>query len=187
VRNSQDFPSFTKYTQFLMQTWSLVEYLAGHEVPCERREQFRGFLRELKPGADQEAIFTSHFGHGFEALLEPWRAWVLEREPGRHQPPPEHVRLALLERLIPLVRDRSADPRQRTEAIREMGRAGYVLGADALIEVLDGDDRVPAEEPLWALEGISGLALGDDARRWSEAWLAGLPGEATGLATRPHA
>jgi hypothetical protein len=186
VRNSQDFASFTKYTQFLMQAWSLVEYLAGREAPTERREQFRGFLRALKPGAEQEAVFTSHFGHGFEDLLAQWKAWVLDHGVGTHRLPPDHVRRALLERLIPIVRDRSADPRQRTEAIREMSRAGYVLGADALIEVL-ADDQVPAEEAIWALEAISGLNLDDDARRWSEEWLAGLPAEATGLATGPHA
>jgi hypothetical protein len=182
LRNSQEFASFAKYTQFLMQAWSLVEYLAGREAPADRREQFRGFLRELKPGPDQEGIFTNHFGHGFEALLEKWRAWVRSHGGGIHRPAPDHVRQALLERLIPLVRDRSADPRQRTEAIRDMGRAGYVLGADALIEVLAGDDQVPAEEVLWALEAISGLALGDDARRWSEEWFAGLPEDVTGLA-----
>jgi hypothetical protein len=187
LRDSQDFASFAKYTQFVAQAWSVVEYLAGREAPTERREPFRSFLRELKPGAAQEAVFTSHFGHGFEVLLEKWRAWVLDRGIGTHQPPPEHVQQALREWLIPLVRDRSADPRQRTEAIREMGRAGHVLGADALIEVLGGDDQVPAEEAVWALEAISGLSLDDDAWRWTEEWLAGLPGEATGLATGPHA
>jgi hypothetical protein len=182
LRNSQDFPSFTKYTQFLMQAWSLVEYLAGRDAPTERREHFRGFLRELKPGTTQEVVFASHFGHGFEASLEQWRAWVLDRGTGIHQPPPDHVRQALLERLIPLVRDRSADPRHRTEAIREIGRAGYVLGADTLIEVLASDDQDRAEEAVWALEAISGLAVGEDVRRWSEEWLGELPDDVTGLA-----
>jgi hypothetical protein len=182
VQKSQDFPSFAKYTQFLLQAWSVVEYLTGREAPTERREHFRSFLRALKPGADQEAVFTNHFGHGFEALLEKWRAWVLHRGVGMHQPPPDHVGQALLERLIPIVKDRSADPGERIEAIRDMGRAGHVLGGDALIEILAGDDHVPAEEAIWALEAISGLALDDDARRWSEEWLAGLPQDVTTLA-----
>jgi hypothetical protein len=58
----------------------------------------------------------------------------------------------------------------RIHAIRDMGSAGYVLGADALIDLLRAPDVVPKQEILWALEAISGLTLGDDPDRWSSWW-----------------
>jgi hypothetical protein len=181
LRDWQDLASFMKYTQLVLQSNSVVEFLAGAHAPEVRRQQFRGFLGEVKPGVAQEAVFESHFGHGYAALFEEWKAWVLDQGVGIHRPPPERVRQALLERLIPLVRDREADPLDRIHAIRDMGKAGHALGADALIEVLSSDHHVPAEEAIWSLEAISGLALGDDSRRWSDQWLAGLPEEVTGL------
>ncbi len=56
--------------------------------------------------------------------------------------------------------------------MRALGGAGYVLGADALVEMLrERDDRF-TNAATWALESISGFAWGSDADRWSE-WLAG--------------
>jgi hypothetical protein len=175
MKDAQNLASFMKYTQFWAQAWSLVEFLGGSAAPTARREQFRGFLRELKPGAPQAPVFAGHFGQSFETMLEEWRAWVLARGVGTHEPPPDRVRYALRERLIPIVKNRSADRRERIQAIRDMGRAGYALGADALIEIVAGDDPALAEEAIWSLEAISGLTLEGDARRWSEEWLAGLP------------
>ena len=86
-----------------------------------------------------------------------------------------------MERVIPIVQDRGTDRLERIQAIREMGKAGYVLGADALIEVLGKDDQIPAEEVVWSLESISGLALGNDANRWTD-WLNHLPRETASIA-----
>jgi len=86
----------------------------------------------------------------------------LGRGIGSHVPPPSDICEALLERVIPIVLDHDADQLERIQAIREMGRAGYILGSDALIELLGDHDEIPAEEVVWCLESISGLALGDD-------------------------
>ena len=78
--------------------------------------------------------------------------------------------------MIPIVQNHQADRLERIQAIRDLGRSGYVLGADALIEVLAKDDQIPAEEVTWALQSISGLALGDDVERWED-WFDDLPDE----------
>jgi len=51
-----------------------------------------------------------------------------------------------------------------------------VLGADALIGLLRGDDAIPREEVVWALEAVSGMTYGDDQDRWA-AWWKSLPTE----------
>jgi hypothetical protein len=185
LRNWQDLASFMKYTQLASQAHSVVEFLGGDAAPAGRQQQFRAFLREIKLGATQEAVFVSHFGHGFEAVLEQWKAWVTDQGVGVHESPPEPIRQALLGRMLPLIRQRDASPLDRLQAIRDIGKAGYVLGADALIDVLADDDQIAPEEPIWALEAISGLSLGDDAEHWSEEWLAGLPEDVTGLVSEP--
>jgi len=182
LRDWQDFGTFARYQQLIAQSWSVTEYLCGREATNDQRQRFRGFLTELKPNTPQEEVFERHFGHGFDVLLERWRAWVLDRGVGTHVPPPEHLRHALLGRVIPIVTDREADPIDRIQAIRDLGRTGYVLGADALIDVLANDSQIPPEEVVWSLEAISGGALGRDSKRWSEEWLASLPEEVTGLA-----
>ena len=178
VRDWQDFNNFSRYNQLIFQSWSVVQFLCSEE---ERLERFRAFLRERTTKAPIEEVFQRHFGYGFEIVLERWRSWVLDRGIGLHGPPPPDIRDALLERVIPIVQDHGADGLERIQAIREMGRTGYVLGADALIEVLAKDDQIPAEEIVWSLESISGLALGDNVERWED-WLGHLPMEIT-LAT----
>ncbi|MGO9113107.1 MAG: hypothetical protein ACLP9L_28065, partial [Thermoguttaceae bacterium] len=74
------------------------------------------------------------------------------------------------------IEDRQAPRDDRIVAIRNMGNEGYVVGADALIGLLQGDDAIPREEVVWALEAISGLAYGDDQDRWA-AWWGQLPAE----------
>ena len=176
VRNWQEFNNFSRHTQLIAQSWSVVEFLCSEE---QRRERFLAFLRERTSKAQIEEVFQRHFGYGFESVLERWRSWVLGRGIGSHEPPPSDFRDALLMRVIPLVQDHEADPMQRIQAVREMGRAGYLLGADALIEVLGKHDDIPAEEVVWSLESISGLTLGDDLNRW-RGWFYHLPKE-TGL------
>jgi hypothetical protein len=84
-------------------------------------------------------------------------------------PPPE-IRTAIIEKLVPAISDRSKNAQDRIQAMRSMGATGYVLGADTLIDVLrEGDDRF-TETATWSLEAISGLALGNDAARWSHCW-----------------
>ena len=46
----------------------------------------------------------------------------------------------------------------------------------AHVNLLRGDDTVPHDEVIWALEAISGMTYGDDQDRWS-LWWQGLPVE----------
>ncbi len=173
VRDWQDFKKFSRYTQLIAQSWSVVEFLCSQQ---QGLEQFRAFLGGRSSKAPIEEVFNHHFYYGFEILLERWRSWVLNRGIGLHESPPLDIRDALLGRLIPMVQDHEANQLERIQAIREMGRSGYVLGADALIEALRSDDQIPAEEVVWSLESISGLALGDNVERWAD-WFDHLPKE----------
>ncbi len=175
VRDWQDFDSFRRYNQLSAQSCSVVEFLCSE---AERLERFRAFLRDPAKKAPIEDVFRRHFHHGFEILLEQWRKWVLDRGIGSHGPPPEAIRDALLSRVIPIVEDEGANKLERIQAIREMGRAGYALGARALIDLLGNDGQIPSEEVVWSLESISGLALGDDVEKWND-WFDRLPTDAT--------
>ena len=75
-----------------------------------------------------------------------------------------------MNRVIPLIENRQAKREDRIQAIRYIGIEGYVLAADALIGLLQGDDAIPREEVVWALEAISGMAYGDDQDRWTDWW-----------------
>jgi hypothetical protein len=145
----------------------------------------RAFLREPSKKSSIEEVFQRHFDHGFEILLEQWRSWVLDRGIGSHGPPPHDIRDALTNRVIPIVEDEGTNTLERIQAIREMGRAGYALGADALIDLLGKDDQIPSEEVVWSLESISGLALGDDVKKWT-GWFNQLPSDATAVTDMPR-
>jgi hypothetical protein len=131
-----------------------------------------------------EDVFQRHFDHNLATLLERWRSWVLGRGIGSHGTPPPDIRDALMERVIPIVQDEGANAMERIQAVREMGRTGYVLGADALIEVLSNDDQIPAKEVVWSLESISGVAMGDNVATW-ENWFNQLPSDATRATDMP--
>ena len=57
------------------------------------------------------------------------------------------------------------------------GGVGYAIAARTLMGQLHAEDPVPQEEVVWALEAISGLALGHDEERWQN-WLDSLPADA---------
>jgi hypothetical protein len=183
LRTQADHQVFARMTQFREQSWSVFEYLAGPLAPPERLGRFRSFLSDLKANGSQEAVFQHHFGFGFDALLEQWRAWLLAQSLGDDPIPPPEIRAAILERLVPAVSDRSKKASDRIQAMRTLGSAGYVLGADALIAVLhEGDGRFTATA-AWALESISGLAWGRSADHWEEWWTARDPAAARGYET----
>jgi hypothetical protein len=182
TRGSADFANFERLCRFTGQSWSVVEYLIGADAPADRLSRFRAFLSDLpKRESQQERVFVRHFGYGFRALLDGWRAWVQQLELGSDRPPPSPIREAVLERLIPRIRDGGKPAQDRVQAIRELGLLGYALGADSLIETLrNGDDRI-VEEAAWALESISGFAWGTDPDRWA-LWWAGLDPMISGAA-----
>jgi hypothetical protein len=163
ARDWQEFDNFRRYSQLITQSCSVVEFLCSK---AERLERFRAFLKEPAKKSPIEEVFQHHFDHSLETLLEQWRHWVVDRGIGSHEPPPDDIRDALTNRLIPIVEDARATSLERIQAIREMGRAGYVLGSDKLIDLL-GDEQLPSEEIVWSLESISGLALGEHVEKWT--------------------
>ena len=173
VRRKRNPGAYQKSEQFGEQSASIVEYLSGDRAPDERKAAFRRFLKE-KPTKDrQEEAFFRHFGFGFGSLLDSWREWVLARGIGTYEPPPPRVRNALLHRILPIIRDRQADHGLRIRAIRELGRSGFVLGGDTLIELLREGGGIPkVGGPLGALASI-GHGVG--RRTGSVASLVGRP------------
>jgi len=175
--NRKGHAGFAYFCRFVSQSCSVVEYLAGDGAPTDRRSCLRDFLKEVRKKDAYEQVFVRHSGYGFDQLLQDWQQWVLARGVGTHEPPPERVRRALLEWVIPFIDDPDAEPTEKILAVRDMGRAGFTLGADALIDLLRDADADLHEEVVWALENISGIACGDKVAAW-RAWWESLPAEA---------
>jgi hypothetical protein len=95
---------------------------------------------------------------------------------GTFAPLPDLTQDKLLHHVIPLIEDRQAKREDRILAIRNLGIDGYILGANALIGLLQSDNAIPKEEVVWALEAISGMAYSDDKDRWAD-WWSSLPAE----------
>jgi hypothetical protein len=174
LRGAKEPRNWQKFQQFIQQSWSIVEYLRDGKESEEPRSGLGAFLRDARAKTHQEESFRLHFGYGFGPLLDGWRQWVLDRGIGRYESPAPPIRDGLLNRVLPVVRDRQARRGDRILAVRELGISGFVLGADALIEQLRENDDIPKEEIVWALSMISGMAWGDDPDRW-QAWLDDLP------------
>ena len=167
---TKDPQSAWRSEQFLDQTWSTVEFLAGTEAPESRKAAFSAFLNDKQATHRHEEMFFKHFGFGFGSLLDSWREWVTEQGRGPDQPPAPEVRDALLNRILPVIRDCTASTRDRIQAIREWGRAGVPLGADVLIDLLREPGDLPKDELVWSLCRSSGLPWDDDPERWHAWW-----------------
>jgi hypothetical protein len=176
LRSWRDHRTFARFEQFSAEAWSLFEYLGGTPAPPERRDRFREFLNESKLKNQPDNTFQRHLGFGFDHLFASWREWVLLQGIGSFMLPSAPVEDWLFTRVIPLVEDSHAKAEHRILAIRYVGVEGYVLGADALIGLLQGCDVIPREEVVWALESISGMPYGDDRERWA-AWWDSIPAE----------
>jgi hypothetical protein len=173
-QRSKDPRSARKAELFTDQAWSIIEYLGGESAPEARRAAFRAFLKDKRAKSQQESAFFQHIGFGFGTLLDDWRSWVLDRGIGADEAPPPELRDALVNRVLPVVRDRHARGEDRIQAIRDWRSAGVVLGADALIDLLRDPGDIPKEEVVWALCMASGMAWGDEPDRWQD-WWDGLP------------
>jgi hypothetical protein len=170
IKGWSDHSNFARLEQFNAESWSVVEYLGGKQAPAERQDQFRAFLNDIQSMGQPEEVFQRNFGFGFNQLFESWRECVQEQGTGTFVPLPPLIQDGLLNRVIPFVEDRQAKREERILAIRNIGIEGYVLGADTLIGLLQGDDAIPREEVVWALEAISGMAYGADQERWGGWW-----------------
>ncbi len=160
--------------QFTDQAWSIVEYLSGEPATEARRAAFFAFLRDKRTRSHQAESFFQHFGFGFGSMLDEWRQWVLDQGIGVHEPPPPHIREALYERVLPVIRDRRAPRADRIQAIRDWRKAAYAMGADVLIDLLRDPGDIPREEIIGSLRVVSGLSWGDEPERW-QAWWNDLP------------
>jgi len=196
LRAWRGFEGYIRFSRALHCARSIAEYLggglaselsSGQDRP--RIERFRDFLQDLGKADAPEVVFERHLGHSLDVLLDDWRQAVETLGPGEHEPPPAHIREALLNRVIPLLEDPRAEPWEKIRAIRDMGSAGYVLGADALIRTLEDGEEDVAREAALALEWISGIAAGEDVRRWWEWWhelpSAAVPVRDTAIRTKP--
>jgi hypothetical protein len=177
ARNWYEHESFAAFSSLGARAWSVIEYLCGRDAPPQRREPFKAFLKDLRAKGTQEAIFQHHFGFGFEALLGQWREWVIERGPGSYVPPPPEIQQALTNAIIPTIRNPSARIMDRIQAIREIGRVGYAMGADTLIDLLRSNNMILTPEIVWSLQAVSGQGWGHDVDRW-QAWIESVPAAA---------
>jgi hypothetical protein len=164
--NHGDF-AFT--AQFGWQSWSVVRFLtcasAGHGPA------FQQFVHRLNAGIRADEACAGAFGAGFEELLRQWRHWVEAQGAGSPKPINDRCRETLTAELIPCARDPQQPLAERIRAVRSMGQAGYLLGADALMELLRVDVPLALRtEARWALQSISGLALPADPDAWQAWW-----------------
>jgi hypothetical protein len=169
-QRSKEPKSQRKSELFGDQGWSIVEYLGGESAPAARRSAFRAFLKDTRSVTQQEASFFQQFGFGFGSLLDDWRQWVLGQGIGADEPPPPPLREGLVNRVLPIIRDRHARREDRIQAIRDWRKAGFVLGADALIDLLRDPGDIPKEEIVWSLCMASGMAWDDEPERWQTWW-----------------
>jgi hypothetical protein len=174
AKNFEDQTSFSRFFQFQSQACSLLSYLCGEEDGGGRREHFLHFLRDLRKKDRPGEVFSRHFDCGLDTLLNDWQRWARDREVGPHEPPPARVRAALVQRIIPLINDPDSPVPEVVLAVRDMGIAGYVLGADRLIRLVGDEDARLRDAAVWALESISGEPHGEDLGAW-QAWWDRLP------------
>ncbi len=174
LRNSNEPRQYQKFQQFHFQAWSMLVFLSGADAAHDSRKPLGAFLRDPRSKRDQEEALRAHFGRGYAPLLEGWRQWVLDQGIGTYEPPPDRIRDGLIQRVLPVIRDRQAKRGDRIASIRYWAGEGFVLGADALIDLLHDPGDIPKEDVVWALGMVSGLSWGDDADRW-QAWWNDLP------------
>lgn len=167
-----------KTTASLAQYWSVMEYLCGANAPAVRRLAFQDFLQDPRRQRRQERSLAEHFGRSPHELLADWRQWVQDRGVGNHAPPPRARAQWLLCGPVATLCNQQATSAERLQAIRQLGQEGFVVGAEALIDVVRHGPANLAEEAIWALETISGQSLGGDADQWDN-WRSSLPASAT--------
>ena len=170
LMRSRDPKSRRRTHLFAEQSWSIVEYLIGEHAPESRKDAFRDFLQDKASKAGSEDSFFRNFGSGYGTLLESWRQWVENQGIGPDLPPPPRIADAIVNRVLPVIHDATAPRAKRIRALDEWWLAGYILGADSLIELLRDPGSIPKAEIVWALSMASGQLLGDDPDRWREWW-----------------
>lgn len=158
------------------QYWSVTEFLCGAGSTPERRLAFQRFLVDPRRQNRQDEALVANFGCLPEKLLEDWRQWVEQLGVGQHVPPPAEYAEVLARGPVATIENEQAPQIERLRAIRRLGREGFVVGVNALIDILRRGPEDLTVEAVWALEAISAQPLGADVAAW-EAWRANLPAE----------
>lgn len=173
-----ELPVLAEIAMKLAQYESVMQFLCGAGSTPARRLAFQNFLRDPRRRKRPSSALAEHFGRSPEALLADWRQWVLQQGVGEHAPPSREHAERLLKGPVATIRNLESPTLERLRAIRQLGRDGYVVGVEALIDVVRQGPADLAEEAIWALETIAGRSFGKDAAQW-DAWRASLPASAT--------
>lgn len=178
IRRSHENLDDFKYLDVMSSQFvSLIAYLIGPDSTPQRREGFRNFFLAVQVRDNYESVFREHVGMGFAELFDAWKTWVQTQPVGPPAPPSTPaLRRAILEWCIPTLEDDRAPFEETVQVVRDIGRAGYVLGADRLIDLVATSGKELRDTAQWALENISGETHETPAewRRWWES----LPREA---------
>jgi hypothetical protein len=158
--------------QFGWQAWSMTEFLLSIGEPADRRWRLRAFLGDVERGEAQEPAFKRQFGFDYAQWLNGWREWVRKQGIGGREAPDADRRQTIHGVLVPLARNHEAKFRDRLFAVRSLGSAGYLLGADTLIDLLADPSNHPLLklEAAWSLAMIAGESLGDQPQAWRAWW-----------------
>jgi WD40 repeat protein len=165
-----DLKHFAWSNLFSAQSWSMIEFVCGAGSTPERQLAFQRFFDDPDRRRQPRAAMTRHFGYGFDEFFAQWQAWVDDQGIGEHLPPAANVAGYLLAGPIAKVASPATPLGERIMAIRELGELGFLTGADALIALLGEDNQDCRREAVWALQCISGKALGSSAANWRAWW-----------------
>ena len=164
----------------LDQWLSIIDYLCGPDATPARREQLQNLWRAFGKIQTIERAFTGGCGCSVTEFESQWKAWAATAKFGPPQLPPPEIGAVANEEVIPLVRNSAAPIQRRIRAIRTLGRAGWLVGSDSLIELLTSANDDLRRESLSALRLISGELNGQRPEEW-QVWLQNLPTSGGGV------
>src|SRR5262249_52497297 len=152
----------------IQQSLSLVDYLIGTDSTADRRTQFQSLWQALGRTRSIDKACLEAFGYGVAELDRQWQFWARTAAFGPPSLPPNEIGQAAEELVVPLLKDASAPIQRRVRAIRILCGSGWLVGADALVEMLSSshdDLRREAHSALQLMFGRSDIERADDWRR----------------------
>jgi hypothetical protein len=108
-----------------------------------------------------------------------WRFWAGTAKVDSPSLPPAEIAKAAEELVIPLLHDAQAPIQRRIRAIRILGGSGWLVGADALVEMLSSPLQDLRREAVGALRLIFGQLGGERPEDWQEAYLSSRGGDSS--------
>jgi WD40 repeat protein len=150
----------------IQQLLSLIDYLVGTDSTVDQRTQFQGLWQALGRTRSIDKACLESFGHGVAELDRRWQFWARTADFGPPPLPPADIAQAAQESVIPLLTDASAPIQRRVRAIRILGGSGWLVGAEALVEMLSSSHEDLRREALSALRLMFGRADIERADDW---------------------